>query len=144
MLICDELHVTILANERCTMCSNLSKMFATKTAEDEMFDWTYQDFNAEKTFASADSLSGSILAGPLADVAAHFSDSRNLTIRFENLSTACVDKDKLVEYVTSEQWKPNVEDPRLDWPGPSCAGRQAFRESTLDSHFQLREEFSKN
>lgn len=94
---------------------------------DDIFDWSYQDFDAEYSFASASSLSGSMLAGPLASVEAHFSHSRNLTTRFEDLSTACVDKDKLVEFVTSKQWKPNVEDPRLDWPQPSCVGSRGTR-----------------
>lgn len=73
-------------------CALNSKIFEPKTAGgDEIFDWSYHDYNAEYSFASASSLSGSILAGPLAGVAAHFSHSRNLTTRFEDLNTACVD-----------------------------------------------------
>jgi hypothetical protein len=113
------------------MFSNYPKMLSLKSAGDEFFDWTYEDSNGERTFASTGCLSGSLLAGPLAEVGAHFSRSRNLTVKFEERSTACVDKEKLVEYVTiTKQWKPNVEDGRLEWPGPSCvqfAGRQAFQ-----------------
>ena len=120
-----------------------------KTAGHELFDWTEGDFNAEESFASAEALSGSLLAGPLADVGVLFSHSRNVTVKFEDLSTACVDKDKLVEYVTSKEWQPNVDDPRLDWPDPTkcvpISGRQAPREATFNSHFPLLiQDFSRN
>ncbi|KAG0555091.1 hypothetical protein KC19_12G143400 [Ceratodon purpureus] len=85
---------------------------------DELFDWTYGDANVEETFASGGSLSGSLLAGPLAEVGAHFSHSRNLTVKFEDLSTACVDKEKLIDYVINKQWEPDVNNRRLEWPKP--------------------------
>ena len=114
-----------------------------------MFGWAEGDKNAEESFASSEALTGSLLAGPLADVGAQFSHSRNVTVKFKDLSTACVDKDKLVEYVTSKGWQPNVDDPRLDWPDTSnCvlfSKGQAPREATFNSHFPLLiQDFSRN
>lgn len=71
--------------------------------------------------ASAKSLSGSLLAQPWAEVEAHLSDVKNLTLRLRGLETACVNKDKIVEFVTQGQWKPKSDDERLDWPEqPNC------------------------
>lgn len=83
---------------------------------DDLFDWRgdFQDIN--KTFSAAKSLTGSVIAGPFAEAAVDFSRAKSLDIKLENLETACVDKDYLVDLVARDElWKPDISNRRLRW-----------------------------
>ena len=100
-------------------------------AGDELFKWVYSDHDIDESFASAKSFESSLLAAPLAEVSAHVSIANgNISCKVEGLSTACVVKKKLVDYVVGKQWKPDINNRDLKWPDSTgCLpvfGRQAY------------------
>lgn len=106
-----------------SLSEGLQRFEEGKGSRGGLFKWTWGEYDViEETFSSASALTGSLLAG-LAEAELHFSGAKTLTCRVENLQTACVDKEKLVDIITDKEprWKPDITKARLKWPDqPSC------------------------
>ena len=100
--------------QTCT-CALIKFLYVSQTAAHKLLDKHYPP-DIYRSKASARSLSGSLLAQPWAEVEAHLSDAQNLSFTLRGLETACVDKEQIIEFVTTKQWKPKIDDGRLDWP----------------------------
>ncbi len=86
--------------------------------DETLFRWNHSNPDINENLKSSTSVIGSLLT-VFGDANLRFCNAKHLKCSLKRVKTAGVDKKELIEIISDEMWKPDINKRILKWPQPA-------------------------